>query len=379
MPPALVAPPADGASPFAAPAAWLLHLIGSPSHLAVGTKLTDGKKSYFPTAITSVAEISELAKAHVSGHLPARVCIRKGGETFVVESSFGIGYYTVRPIGDRFVTSSLTFDVDGPGHADGLTAEQVEALTWAIAAVAEEAGLAPTVVRSNSGKGRHVIVTFPGEIDAGLAVFIGEAVIAMVPGAEKTEIFPRAARLRDGQLGRLVALPLSGAATGPDGGRIIDRAGNEVGVEMVRFADAAAVAALEVLWKRQVAADATIRAARAAEGKMLASMAHAASADSTWTTVTLEQVVRAHAEVADDRETESDIIGIRCPTHGGTCFHVNSDVGWFFCHKCLHKGAGPGAPYMLLKLLKPDWTAKQLNAELKKLGEQTDAGMGTQP
>jgi hypothetical protein len=95
-----------------------------------------------------------------------------------------------------------------------------------------------------------------------------------------------------------------------------------------------------------------------------------------WAKLTLEQVVRTFAKIADDRETEVDIIGIRCPTHGGTCFHVNPDVGWYYCHKCGHKGAGPGAPFTLTRLLRPDWTKSQIRSELTALHAASTAKPG---
>jgi hypothetical protein len=251
--------------------------------------------------------------------------------------------------------------------------------TWAIAAIAEEAGLMPTVVRSNSGKGRHVIVTFSEPVVAGLAVFIAQGVLALVPGAQKTEIFPRTATLRDGQFGRLVAFPLSGAAAAHGGGRIIDRSGNELSASSVRIPKPDVIAAFVPAFQRQQGADAAISAARQAEGAILAHLAYAAGRDGGHCTATLEQVVRAFAEIADDRETEAHIIGIRCPTHGGTCFHVNPEIGWYYCHLCGHKGAGPGAPFMLLRLLRPDWTQAQIRAELSALGSTSTAKAGATP
>lgn len=346
--------------------AWLNHLAGPATHLAIGAKLPDGKKAYYPTEIRDDADRRALIESHLTGTLQPRLCLRQG-ESFLIEQPFALGYFTIQRADSQFVVHALTFDIDGPGHANGLTPEQVEAQTWDIAALAEEAGLEPTVVRSNSGKGRHVIVTFPEPVDAGLAVFIAKGILALVPGAEKTEIFPRTATLRDGQFGRLVAFPLNGSAPHPGGGRIIDRHGQELPVSSVRIPDSESIAAFIPLYERQKGADAAIRAARQAEGTMFAHGAHAAGQDANASQATIEHVARAFAEIADDRETEPDIIGIRCPTHGGTCFHINPEIGWFYCHKCEHKGAGPGAPFMLLKLLRPDWTPAQIRAELSAL------------
>jgi hypothetical protein len=355
--------------------AWCNRLVGRATHLAIGVLLPNGSKAFYPTEISNEADRQALIEAHLAGRLPPRLCLRQG-ERFLVERPFGLGYFTTQRDGDSFVASAITCDIDGPGHADGLTAEQVEERTWAIVDVAEEAGLVPAVVRSNSAKGRHIIISFSEPIAAGLAVFIAQGLIDLVPGAAKTELFPRTATLRDGQFGRLVALPLNGAAPAPGGGRIIDRAGKELPASSVRIPTLDAVAVFSEAYLHHHAAEQSLKAAHAAEGAMLAHLAHASSGDQSWSQATLEQVVRAFAEIVDDREREPDVIGIRCPTHDGSCFHVNVDAGWFACHACLHKGGGPGAPYMLLKLLRPEWSHTQVRAELKALHLQAAAQTG---
>lgn len=353
--------------------AWLNHLVGVAEYLAVGVRHPNGKKSFYPTLIRDEDDRRALIEDHLLGRLPSRLC-QRDGETFYAEHPFALGYYTTQRLGSRFVTNALVFDIDGPGHADGLTPEQVEERTWAIAGILEEAGLAPTVVRSNSAAGRHIITTLAEPIDAGLAVFIAQGVLALIPGAEKTEFFPRTATLRDGQFGRLVAMPLNGAAPAVGGGRIIDRAGNELSAASVCIPDQEVITAVQRAFEHQQAAEMTIRTARRAEGQMMSHLAYASGGDTSWSLATLEQVVRAFAKIADDRVTEPDIIGIHCPTHDGTCFHVNVDQGWFCCHNCTNnKGAGPGAPFMLLRLLRPSWSHSQIRAELKALAAKTGA------
>lgn len=361
---------AQNGAPFQTSEDWLSHLIGPAQHLAVGVVTQDGKKAYFPTEVPGDAQLRDLLLAHVQGCLPPLNCLRKG-EGFVVDKAISLGYYPSRRdghgAGQTCVTNSITWDIDGPGHADGLSPEEVERVTWGIVDIAEEAGLCPTVVRSNSGLGRHVIVALPTPMPAGLAVYIAIAVISLVTGAEKTERFPRSDRLREGKFGASIALPLSGAAPGPGGGRIIDRHGNEVTVESVRIPPMDAFSDFIEAYERQKTADLVIKRCRDAEGRMLSHLAHTSGDDNRAPRVSLDTIVRTFAEIADDRETEDDIVGIRCPTHHGTCFHVNVDQGWFFCHKCGHKGGGPGAAYKLLGLLRPQWNHTQLRRELAQL------------
>ncbi len=363
------APPPRVADPDAV--ALLSLLSTGATHLGVGVLLPNGKKEYYPTAIKNESERRSLIEAHLAGAIPPRLCLSKG-ETFLVQNPFALAYPAVIRLSDQFKTNAITFDVDGPGHADGLTAEHVDQRTWAIADVAEDAGLTPTVVRSNSATGRHVVIPMPDLIDAGLAVYIAQGVIALVPGAEGTEIFPRTATLREGQFGRWVAFPLNGAAPKPGGGRIINRHGNELPASSVGTPELSVINAFRPLYKRQQAAEERIRAARRAEGILLSHLSHASGKSGNASDATLEQVVRTFATIADDREKEQDIIAIQCPTHGGTCFHCNVDIGWYCCHKCGHKGAGQSAPYTLLRLLRPDWTHAQLRSELSALHQKSN-------
>ncbi len=220
---------------------WINHLIGTTSRLAVAVRHPKGYGVYSPTLIRDEADRLTLIHDHLLGRLQPRLCLRDGA-TFLTEKPFTLGYYTIQRVGARSVTNAIIFNIDGPGHAENLTAKQAEERTWAIVKVLEAAELVPVVARSNSASGRQIYVTLAESIETDLAMFIARRIIARVPGAEKTAFFPGVASIPDGQFGQLMNVPLSGAPLAPGGGCLIDRAGHAQPASTVRYISAQTIA-----------------------------------------------------------------------------------------------------------------------------------------
>lgn len=319
-------------------------------------------------APVEASELDPLIVQHLEGAFAPRMFTNDGGAPYAVTRIVGLAAPMMWNRDGISQTTRLVFDVDGPGHVDAYTAEELERVTRDLASICRDAGLGPNIARSNSALGRHVIIVLPQEEPPAFIRFIAERVRELVDGADRVEIFPASDGLRDDKVGKTVALPMSGKPPAPGGGRFIDDAGNEVGIEAVQLADAASLEAIRPLWHRAKDARERIRAAHAALAVLRnRSRVPGSKGDDDWSDVGLEAVVRRFAEIRDDGETEAHIIGITCPTHHGSCFHVCPNQGWYFCHKCGHKGAGPPAPFFLLRLLRPDLPPNKVREELQAL------------
>ena len=365
---------------FHSPTAFFQHLIGDAT--TVGFVVSNARgKQVFPVE-ASTQDLGALIEAHVSGHLPVKESRRADGTPFAVTDAQALALYSVARQGDHFVTKSLVFDIDGPGHADGMTAADVQRVTAALANILEQSGLCPLVARSSSGAGCHIWVPFMVPVAAGMARWIGEAVRDAVPGAEKVEIFPKQIALRDGQLGSAITLPAMGIPSGPGGGTRVDLVGQELAWTDIRLVDPVVIDKFSCRWAVYAAKQLELIAAEVSAARFRTLTSPNGGGAEDFSDIGLEPVVRDCATIADDRVTESHVIGIVCPSHGGTCFHVAPEQGWFFCHKCGIKGAGPAAPLMLLRLLKAtnsEADHRQFFAELRKKSRARIASPGTTP
>lgn len=350
----------------------LLTFVASRAgHIGYLTVTPKGKK-VVPVACEPGA-FEALVNDHLAGVLRARSSAARDGDDRSV-TGVAVAVYPVMPVDDRCVTSILVFDIDGPGHADGLPASDVERITVALSDLLERSNLSPITVKSMSGAGRHVWVVFAEPVPAGMARWIGETVRDLVPGAKGVEIFPKQTGLRPMQIGSAITLPASGSPTGVGGGVRIDRSGSDLSWSNLRCAEPAIIAALTTRWATYAAslAEASTIARQSARFHSLSNNTPALTDD--YTDIGLEAVARAVATIADDRVTESHIIGVLCPTHGGSCFHIEPEQGWFICHKCGHRGAGPAAALMLLRLFQPYASASDHRAFLETLRSRVTTG-----
>jgi hypothetical protein len=355
---------------FSQPLRWM---VGDATSLGFIWVNENGERKLI-IAPVEANELDQLISQHLEGKLASRTFTSDNGTPYTVTNIVGLTAPMMWNSDGTSHTTRLVFDVDGSNHVDGNTDEKVARLTRDLAAVCGEGGLYPNVARSNSAQGRHVIIVLPQEEPPAFIRFIAERARELVDGADKVEIFPASDGLRDDKVGKTVALPMSGKPPAPGGGRFIDDAGNDVGIEAIQLADVASLDAMRPLWQRARAARERIRIAHAALAALRnRSRMPGSKGDDDWSDVGLEAVVRRFAEIADDRETEAHIIGIRCPTHGGTCLHVCPEQGWYFCHRCGHTGAGPPAPFFLLRLLRPDLPPNKIREELQALRINPDS------
>jgi len=337
---------------------------------------TDGKKTFAPTQVAPES-LRVLLQAHLDGALPPITCISQDGNTHVVSDAFGLGAYTTWAIEAEYACTFLLFDIDGPDHTSGRTLEEVERVMRAIVAVLSEAGVSWFIVRSSGSQGRHVVVLFPDEVPAAFAIFLGDQVLALVPSADDIEVFPCQAVLREGRLGNLAALPKAGRPPKPGGSEVIDLEGRPVGVESIHPVSEEVLRQLLSDWKQYRLLHQRSCDNHAALAKMRGLLAATGDGEEDWSDVGLEGVVREYATIRDDRQKESHIIRINCPRHGGDALHVAPEAGWYKCHKCEFKHAGPMAPYFLLKEFFPKDTPNDLKKRLQALRiRQRDQGQG---
>ena len=362
---------------FNHPAQPLLYMLDGNPKVPVGYPTPEGSKRFAPLD----GELSDqhgIIQRHLDGTLTNLTCRDGDGKTFIVASSFGLGVYTPRRHGDSCVCTFMAFDIDGPDHAKGRSEELVQANTAALMLVLATNGLNPFTVRSGGGRGTHVIVLFPREVDARFAVYLLQLVLEQVPDASGIETFPRTGMLRDGALGALLALPWSGNPPKPGGTLPIDAAGNPLPVELIEPASEAVIQDLYDQWNRIRDAQEKTRDHMAAVAKLRSSALLTVNED--WSDISLEAVARAHMTIRDDFKAEPNILRVSCPNpaHGGDSFHICPTKGWFICHKCETKSGGPQAPYALMKLIYPNESPHDLRQRLRALRQQQVTRM-TQP
>lgn len=368
--------PAAEPGPFPSWLYLLLWMVGRSAHLAVGRIDADGKKTFAPAPITPES-LRGLLQAHLDGALPPITCVTQAGDTHVVSDAFGLGAYTTGAVEAEFVCTFMAFDIDGPDHTSGRTAAEVERVMRAIVAVLADAGIPCFVVRSSGGQGRHVVVLFPDEVPAAFAIFLGDQVLALVPHADDIEVFPCQATLRDGQPGSLVALPKAGRPPKPGGSEVIDLEGRPVSVESIHPVPGEVLCPLLSEWKQYDRLHRRRCDNEAALSKMRSILAVVGDGEEDWSDVGLEAVAREYAVIRDDRQKEGHIIRINCPRHGGDACHLAPDQGWYKCHKCEFKHAGPMAPYFLLKEFFPQEAPNDLKKRLVALRQRRrDQGQG---
>jgi hypothetical protein len=345
----------------------LKHLLADAPVVGHLTVDADGAKSVHPVPVTS-ADLANLVADHLAGHQRPREARTKDGRTYTVATAVGLAFPTsVRLADGRTMCRAFSFDIDvGAGHADGYSPEDGRHLLAEIAAGCEANGLPTMCVTSRSGVGYHVHVLFPRAVEARVGLVIAETIRDAIPGAEKIETFPAQAALRDDQrVGKCLALPFGGYADAPEGGRCITPAG-EPAEPVFATVSEPVLEAFEDKCARLYAAQQQMAVLEAASAKFKS--AQFANGDPMdYRDVGLQPVINRFAEVVDDRGFEAHIVRICCPDHGGSCFHVAPDQGWFFCHKCRHSGGGPPAPFLLLRLLRPDLTPDRVHAELRKI------------
>ena len=352
---------------FNHPAQPLLYMLDGNPKVPVGYRMPDGSKCFAPLA-GDLSDQHGIIQRHLDGTLTNLTCRDGDGKTFIVASSFGLGVYTPRRHGDSCVCTFMAFDIDGPDHAKGRSEELVKANTTELMLVLATNGLNPFTVRSGGGRGTHVIVLFPREVDARFAVYLLQLVLEQVPDASGIETFPRSGMLRDGALGALLALPWSGNPPKPGGTLPIDVAGNPLPVELIEPASEAVIQDLYEQWRRINDAQEATRIHMAAVAKLRSSALLTVNED--WSDISLEAVARTHMTIKDDFKAEPNILRVKCPIHGGSSFHICPSKGWFICHKCEVKSGGPQAPYALMKLVYPNESPHDLRQRLRALRQQ---------
>ena len=348
-------------APFPSWQALLLHLIGSNNRLVFQVR-RDGKKFVFPTPVETT-EIPGLIEQHLAGQLDSRLCMRQDGSSFTVGDAYAIGAYTTRREGTGFVSPALVLDIDGPDHAAGTTAEQVEALATAAMAVLTEAGLNPILERSHGGKGYHVWVIFAAPVEAGFAQALGQRVCALIPGGEKIEVFPKQSTLRQDSYGSAIALPGSGKPPGPEGGTFW-RGGEKHGVECVGVADPVAIAQLHDLWLEGESIARETAELREIVDRFARKRHPRGDDPKDFTDLGLELICRQLGDVCDDYAREPHILRLICPHHHGDSLHVCPREGWWKCHACEQAGAKGMAVFLLATWLMVDATEDQVLARL---------------
>jgi len=353
-----------------APTAIVSHLLNGAPLVGYLTLAADGSKVVNPVPITA-ADLPDLIADHLAGRLRPRTARTKDGREYTVRDAIGLAFPTVVRQADGTTTCiSLSWDIDvGPGHKDGYEPEEGMRLLAEIAATCAANGLPSLTVTSRSGIGYHIHALIPRPIAAQVGVTVVEMIRDAVSGAGKVETFPAQANLgTDRQVGKWLLVPFGGYTDAPAGGRCIAADGTPVDPTFVTINEAT-LAAIEQACSRLHAEQWGIEQMEAAISRLKSAQAPDGNPQD-YRDIGLQPIIDGFAEVVDDRGVESHIVRIKCPSHGGSCFHVAPDQGWFFCHRCRHAGGGPPAPFLLLRLLRPDLTPDRVHAELRRIRDE---------
>jgi hypothetical protein len=211
------------------PTEILTHLIGTPTHVAVG-KMTERGKLWLPSPVQP-DEIPLLIEQHLAGAIEPRLVVHGRGEQrhlALERHGLWLGAYAVSRSAEEGAHMArwicIDTDVSGSDHRKGLSQSDCDKLTRIAYDLMAEAGLMPVQERSHSGKGWHLWSLFPFSVNGDFAEWLGLLIAetaardAGLPEGMKPENFPKNGT-PDG-LGSLVALPFTGAPRGLGGGHI---------------------------------------------------------------------------------------------------------------------------------------------------------------
>jgi hypothetical protein len=332
----------------------------------------DGQKRIRPVALG--ADIDACINAHATGHPITVKCVAKGSE-FLVHNVSVFGVYLIAMIEGKPVVRQMVIDIDVAGangsHAGGMTPADAMQAKAKMVAVLTEAGFTVFVERSHGGAGWHIWTLFPEPVSAAFAKAFGEMTKAEAgyEACTAIEIFPKQAEIRHGGLGSSMTLPAPGRPRVAGGGVLYRADGSLALPSDIAPSPLSAVTPLVELYAQAQATIAgmaekekTVKAYR----DVLFKRKHGPDLN-----VPIDLVARSMGVVVDDGVTESDILVLTCPRHGGSSLHVHISLepgeGWWKCHACGIGGGGITAPETLAAWLNPRSSRSEIRTILADL------------
>jgi len=338
------------------------HLAAGSSWLAAAKRGLDGKE-FHPIPVTPTG-LDSAVREHLDGILSQVRAVKADGTAYDLDGHYGFGVHVVQQLGEAFVCRFLVVDIDGPDHATGMSADDVQSCTATIYQELRVAGLEPFIERSHGGAGFHVWVVFAEPIPAGCAKLIGDCAVEAATKKEikGVEVFPKRAVLQPGRRGSTICLPLPGKPPVSGGGAIVHVTGAPRSIDTLLTANTDSVAALLEAYCEFAALEDSLKAKRALVKSFYALIDKGKNVDAIHSDIDVETVARSFGEIVDD-VTNPDVIQLRCPRHAGTSLYIGID-GWWRCHACGRAGGGPKAYLSLAQWLLPNETSDAVRRRL---------------